>query len=439
MRAQLEPSPEGIDLQLRRYARLLYRDRAWIAGITLLTLCASLAVTALREPEAPTEQAVVSVGSARVLIEPPPSEESSLAIGTTDMPTHAHLLAAHPTAQLVRERLSLEVDPETLLQGLQVTAEAGTRILTVTYSDAPAEETDRIARAFAMAYLSELERENRAELKAEISLLRESVRLLERRRSRSTRGDGPTRTSNLRLIEIQDRLTDAQVDLANLDRGRIIGTGSTAQVSVQPSPAPGDPAAGSSSPAGPPSLTRAGMIGLLLGLLLGASTALARDIMDGRLRTKRRLEQKLSVPVLMWHPDVPTKSDPDFERIFPAIRASLKDSNTLVVTGFAPESALSLTASGISDAAHELGVTVKLVSDPTATEQPDTSSELRLILAPPYLESPIAARLASQGTPLLFVVDGPRTREQDLRMVLEELQHAGIRPIGVFLYYADEY
>lgn len=437
---QSDVKPAPIGPELRRYGRMIYRQRWWVIGTTLVTTAVSLAITAMGGDVAPAivpaiapsptaGATVVAPPNARIFIRPPTELTGQEAI---DIATHAALIDSTDVARSVRDQLDLEVPIDEILEKVSVAPQPPSQIIHIYYQDSDQALAQRVGRSFGASYIQLLEKEDRAILRNRMTLLQRQSRALEARSSDSSAVLG-------RQIALQEQLIAAEIALQSIDRGRIIETEDSSTPVAAPEMGSVDTPASAAISGGPSRLKRNGAAGLLLGLLLGIAVALTRETLDDRLVTQRLVEQTLDIPVLLRYQHIPDPNDPGFTRVFAIVENLMEHRKVLVVTGLAADEVIRDTARAIWEAGRDGGARVTFTEDPTDVMERPLDADLAVIAAPGYMTSPVAARLAAKDVAVLLVIDGRATRAADATKAFDELRLSRATPLGILLYRAEEY
>lgn len=447
-----------LGLELRRYWRMLDRQKWWVVGTTITVLVLTLALTQAQRlgltttetareaaegegvldvfptsTTSPTPETQQKSYSTRIFIEPIAAPELS----SDDIVTHAELLKSRQLAMEVVRNLNLDVDASALLEHLRVDAVSGSHVLTISYEAEDAGDARAITREFARLYLESVEDRQRDKLRRQVELLEQQLQFVESRLATSA-GDVTRAALVGRLIDIQEELMATELEIAAIDRGRLVGPAFTdptpapaqAESEVVPSPSPTPVLV-----APPPSLARSGVLGLFLGALLGIAVGLARELLDDRLRTRRIIEQRLNIPVLLVHPRVPDQNDVGIARAQSILRRML-GSARVVVTGFARSDDIIKTAELLTEADR-----LDSTSQASSSAKSDHSDRfLSFVAAPPLDSSAEALRLSTSSEDrMILVIDGETARTGEVMPVLNQMELGDEPPVGVFLYRGEEY
>jgi receptor protein-tyrosine kinase len=203
----------------------------------------------------------------------------------------------------------------------------------------------RIANTFATEYIEFRRRSDR-------EMIQETTQLVERRLAELSPGEleGPTGRV------LQRRLEELEI-LASLQ------TGNVEQVQVAEPP----------EERSAPKPMRNGLIGVVLGLMLGAGAALLLDRLDRRLRDPEEAAEIFERPILTLIPEAEALAEPDrplpaaVAEAFRMLRANLRYFNvdrevrSVIVTSAQPEDGKSTVAWQLASAAAATGTRVLLI------------------------------------------------------------------------------
>lgn len=271
-------------------ALYVLRQRKWsILGIVAVVAALALVISSRQTP----------IYQARAAVLVTPLEEASGAEPTDpNLATEIELAGSVAVAEVVAERLGLDVRPRDLLSGLSVDSPTDTEIIELSYSHPDPAEARRLAQGFAEGYLEYRRRTATEELVASAEAAEKELAALEER-----------------LDELEDEL--AQIDDADPRRSNLESEASLVQglilqrqldqLALRDRVSVGDvvePAALPSTPTSPNHVVNAGF-GLAAGLALGIGLAFMRDRLSGRLRTDDEVEAHLGASVLGTIPRVP--------------------------------------------------------------------------------------------------------------------------------------
>jgi succinoglycan biosynthesis transport protein ExoP len=350
---------------------VLYRHLTtyrWSIGIVTAVAAASALFFSYRA--APVYEA-----DASVLVEPivPASEQAAVPPGP-NLATEARLASSIPVAERVVSRLGLTESPTELLEHLTVEPVPQTEILLFRYEHGDASGAVRRAEAFAQQYLRSRESQVARDVSIAVEALEENIAAIERELVRLSEQISETPDRSLRSIlrSRADLLNTLLVD-KRLDALRLQGDLQTGRI-VEPAATPTEPVR--------PDHRVNTLLGVVLGLLLGAGQAMLRGRLNRRIWSVEELESVTGGPLLgaipparIWarrRRGVPLISDPRTPRhIVEAFRflrenvaAALpaEGGTVLLVTSAQPGEGKSLIAANLAVAHARAGKRVILVS-----------------------------------------------------------------------------
>jgi len=277
---------------LRLYISVLRRRKWSIALVTLVVVGAAMAYTLRQTP--------LYTSEARVLVAPigPGATLASLNMSTEQALVHSAAVAA-----VVEEDLGLSQSGG-LLSGLGVSVEANTQILDINYTSPIPPTAQRIAQAFATAYLKfrqqqavEQVQSQEAGIQAQIDSTQSELAQVD---AEIRQAKGPIKKSQLsaqhdsliaQLGALHQQLESLQATVASQAGGQV----------VQPAPLPASPSS--------PQKVRNGILALFVGLALGTGVAFLRERLDDRLRGSEDLEASVQAPILAVVPMAPDWKD----------------------------------------------------------------------------------------------------------------------------------
>ena len=211
-----------------------------------------------------------------------------------EVATQAEVVVSDVVANRVIDNLGLDETTDSLIESVTVAGVEDKRILMITASRPNAEEAAAVANAFAEEYVAlrtdRATRTREAVSEAYIGQLSEiKLELTDLRRQ--VRGVGPNRRAQLRVEvdSLQARQAELQAALLTAeDPAAALSTGGEVLQSAE-------------TPKGPsePKPIRAGLLGLVVGLILGTLWAYLRDRSDDGIRNGQRLSSAvMNAPVL---------------------------------------------------------------------------------------------------------------------------------------------
>jgi polysaccharide biosynthesis transport protein len=350
------PQDEG-RAPIREYLSIL-RLRKWsILLVTLLVLGAALLFSSQQDP--------VYSSEARFLVKPV-SISGDQTTPSLNMETERQLAASTEVAERVIDKLELEQPPKALLNNLIVEVVPGTEILSLTYEAADAQETARLANAFANGYgkfrrdqvLEELTAAIE-ELEEDIAQVEEDLQTAQEDLNKTAEGSAERNQVEAQVATQQARLTGLVADQEELKEPQDVQVGQVIQNAILPL----EPVS--------PDHVRNGLLGLVVGFLLGIGLAFLRERLDDRLRGRMDLEDHIGAPVLA---------------VVPRVATWKRRGETPLVTINEPRSATSeafrTLRTSLLFAASQRDARVVMVTSPHAGEgKTATAANLALVLA----------------------------------------------------------
>lgn len=287
---QQESTQSTSTVDLRAFAAILLHHKWLIAAVTGLVLGSILLVSL---QETPTYTSVTEV-----LVRP---IASSGQLGPqVNLDTERALVESIAVADLVVEAMDLGESAEATLEGLAVSVEPNTEILSIAYSDPDPLRAQRLSQAFAEGYLSFRRSRSLDQLQSEIVAVDDRIVATEAEIADVRAEIGALSQSSERdaLFATRDsliaRLGVLQLQLEELRSAAAIQT--AGGEIVTPANLPSSPSS--------PNPVRNGAVGLLIGLALGVGLAFLRERLDDRLRGREDLEEHVGAPVLATVPRV---------------------------------------------------------------------------------------------------------------------------------------
>lgn len=277
MDAASPPSSAIPVVDLREYLVILRRRWFTLILVTAMVVAATILYSVRQTPQYRS--------TAQVLVEA--VDLSPAQQGGSDAPnmeTEQRLLRSTSVARLALERLGDGSSVDEVTRRLSVDVPPETEILVVAYTDPDSERARDAAAAFAEAYLDFRRQRVTDALEAAAEPLQEQIAALDARlqalNQQIAQADDPAELAPLQTEAnalvgqtalLQQRLSDLTTP-ENLQVGDIV-----------------DPATLPASPSSPQT-TRNALLGLVIGLLLGAGIAVVRERLDDRLRGTGDLE-----------------------------------------------------------------------------------------------------------------------------------------------------
>ncbi|MGH2662866.1 MAG: polysaccharide biosynthesis tyrosine autokinase [Actinomycetota bacterium] len=291
MREATQPSGEDTSPSLRTYLAILRVRRRWVIGATVLGVAASLLYSFLQTP--------MYEAQAKVLVRPVTLSPAELTAPVPpNLETERGLAASVTVADRVVDELQLSESPHDLVASLQVDVVTGSDFLSIRYEHTDPVEAQRLAQAFAEAYLdfrrdqaidSVLAASGTIEQRIQKlngKVIRLNRRLLDLRgRSDGTTLEARKNTAIGQIAVLEQQLSELVVP-ENLQVGQVI-----------------EPASVSASPTSP-DYPRNVALALFAGLATGIALAFIRERLDDRLRNREDFESHAGTPVLAVVPKV---------------------------------------------------------------------------------------------------------------------------------------
>jgi len=277
---------------VRDLLRLLARRRWTILAVTLLATALAAAYSFSRTP--------LYTAKATVLVRPVLTSPLEGRGDQVNMPTELELVTSSAVAQLAAELMGGGVPGQALLPHVSVRNPAGTEILEISFSDPDPGRAREGAQAFTDAYLRFRSEQAAEAIQRYVTRLRTEIADL----------DAQISSINEQLASVPQGSTQWRTlsdQRSQLDASRLALQGQLVSVSalstdpgqvVQPAQRPTAP----SSPDHPVNLA----LGLLAGLVGGATLAYARERLSDRIAEPAVLERYLGAPTLGLIPRTPT-------------------------------------------------------------------------------------------------------------------------------------
>jgi len=277
---------------VRDLLRLLARRRWTILAVTLLATALAAAYSFSRTP--------LYTAKATVLVRPVLTSPLEGRGDQVNMPTELELVTSSAVAQLAAELMGGGVPGQALLPHVSVRNPAGTEILEISFSDPDPGRAREGAQAFTDAYLRFRSEQAAEAIQRYVTRLRTEIADL----------DAQISSINEQLASVPQGSTQRRTlsdQRSQLDASRLALQGQLVSVSalstdpgqvVQPAQRPTAP----SSPDHPVNLA----LGLLAGLVGGATLAYARERLSDRIAEPAVLERYLGAPTLGLIPRTPT-------------------------------------------------------------------------------------------------------------------------------------
>jgi capsular exopolysaccharide synthesis family protein len=283
-RSMDETVPEGT-VDLHAFLATIIRRKWLVLGVAQIAIVLAALYSFNRTP--------IYTAQADVLVRPVltnPLEGNPLE--QISLQTEIRIVTSSAVAELVRRTMGPDYTAEELLGGVSVSAPQETQILEISFSDPSARQAERAAQAFAEAYLEfksgqaiESISRQTSSLQKQIDLLNEEISLINLdiaslpRRSAAW-ADAVDRRSAIATTRLSLQNQLATLSTLSVDPGQVI----------QPALLPSSP----SSPKHRLDL----LLGLFIGLVVGAGLASVMERSRDRIENHGVLEQILEAPVL---------------------------------------------------------------------------------------------------------------------------------------------
>lgn len=290
------------------YARLLRRRWLLIAVPVIGSIVVSLGL-AIRET--PTYSA-----SAEILVEP---RNADAVFGTQVASLSQRAIATElrvVEGQRVREQVRTDLGSESLPPPISARANGSADTLTVTLTSTDPASAERLANAYAQAYVDVRRQQAVDQLLAASSEVRSAIEELDRQIARLDQDD-PERTELIvQAAGFRTTLDQIEVDAALRSGGATI---------IRSADRPTEPI----SPRPVRSMSIAGLVGLVIGITI----AFAVDLFDDRVRSEDDLERASRQAVLARVPKMPTgdgrplaltRPDHPAAEVFRSLRTSIQ-------------------------------------------------------------------------------------------------------------------
>jgi capsular exopolysaccharide synthesis family protein len=269
----------GAGPTLRSYTRLVRRRKWWVAGLALLGLAASLALS-LTQPKQYSATAQILVQSATG---PTSLSTAPQQVTPTEVQTMLQLVTSASVLNAVRRQLGGA-------PAVQASEVAQTDVINITAIAAGPATAARIANVYARQFVTSQQSvavknatNAETELRAQIHSTAQEIKTL--------RG---TRNSASELTAMVNQEAVLRVQLSQVEVSGAAATEALALVT------PAEPPAAPSSP----KPTQDALLGLVAGLILGLAVAFLRDSLDDAVTSKEAAESLVNAPVLAAVPMV---------------------------------------------------------------------------------------------------------------------------------------
>jgi capsular exopolysaccharide synthesis family protein len=244
-------------------------------------------------------QTAVYASTAKVLVKPISASQLVAGNVIVNLDTESGLVTSPAVAKIAAETLAGNEAVYQLISHVSVSAPANTQFLEITFTDPSLQRAQQGAQAFAQAYIDFRKRQALDAYSTAAQGYQRQIQELEAELSAKQSALVSAVTGSQTAASLQTEIDSLNSRIAVLQ----------AQISplLAPSVDPGDIVAPAELPTSPasPNLLRDGLLGLILGLALGAFVAFLRERFDERLAGREDFEEKLGAPVLAIVPRVP--------------------------------------------------------------------------------------------------------------------------------------
>jgi len=271
----------GAGPTLRSYTRLVRRRKWWVAGLALLGLAASLAISLTQAKQySATAQILVQSATGPTSLSAAPQQ-----VTPTEVQTMLQLVTSASVVALVRKELG-SAPP------VQASEVAQTNVINITAIAAAPARAARVANVYAKQFVASqqgvaLRDATSAEtnLKSQIKTTGQEIKAL-----RQTKGAAAA-------SEVTAMVNQQAVLRVQLSQVEVSGAAATEALALV---TPAQPPAAPSSP----KPVQDALLGLVAGLILGLAVAFLRDSLDDAIASKEAAEHLANAPVLAAVPMV---------------------------------------------------------------------------------------------------------------------------------------
>ena len=262
--------------ELREYFRVLWVRKWTLLLVVALVIGAMLFLSVRQTPLYESE--------AKVLVPPPAQSVGStggIEFGKSEPEVEAEVATSEPVGQAVIDSLKLQTTPQDLLDRVDVTPLKNTSSVLMFGARSPSpEQAQAIAHEFAVQYLQYRRDQYAAGFRTELASVNSQLQSV---------------TKRLASAKPEERFTLADEKATLAQRRSQIVT-----AIEQTKTTGGDILTDAGLPKNPfqPDHVRAGIVGLIVGILLGIGAAFLKDYVDDRLRGTEDVERQVAAPVL---------------------------------------------------------------------------------------------------------------------------------------------
>jgi uncharacterized protein involved in exopolysaccharide biosynthesis len=248
----------------------------WVViGVALAVIVVTLALSLTRSPTYSSQ--------ARVLVKPiaPTSDVASIFLYPVNIASEQAIASSIGIASQVKRNLGLQQSATSLLDGLRVSTENQSLVLDFDYTDTSAAQAQKLAAAFASAYMANRAQQATTQAQKSAATLTAQMRILD--------SEIAAITTQMRAAAPRDMVgLTTRLETLATQRGmmqqQVFQLQQTEKANATPSQliAPADLPAGKS---GRQHLTQA-LLGLVIGLALGVGVAYVMETAEGRRRVR---------------------------------------------------------------------------------------------------------------------------------------------------------
>jgi capsular exopolysaccharide synthesis family protein len=272
-------------------ALAVLRRRKWSLILVTALVVGSIMAFSFR-------QTAVYASTAKVLVKPISASQLVAGNVIVNLDTESGLVTSPAVAKIAAETLAGNETVYQLISHVSVSAPVDTQFLDITFTDPSPQRAQDGAQAFAEAYIDFRKRQALDAFSTAAQGYQRQIQELEAELSAKQSSLESAVAGSQTAASLQ-----SEIDSLN---GRIAVLQAQISPLLAPSVDPGDIVAPAELPTSPasPNLLRDGVLGLILGLALGALVAFLRERFDQRLAGREDFEEKLGAPVLAIVPRV---------------------------------------------------------------------------------------------------------------------------------------
>jgi succinoglycan biosynthesis transport protein ExoP len=267
------PSSHEVVTGVRRYLPT-------IAAIAAVATIAAILASFLQSPR--------FTSSASVVLE---STDSSAPSVKVNMATEKQVASSTTVADAVIRQLGLGGTPEDLLSNLSLNVPVDTEVLVFSYTWTDAREAQHRAQAFADAYLTHRRQQLLESIAALNEVIQERIHALEAQlRTLTARLSSESDLSKRSALQVSTNAILSQISIQEQRLASGVGGLSTSGRQLEAASFP-------TSPSMPRPVVNA-LLGLFVGIVLGALAAVGRASLTPRIHTKEDVERGVGAPLL---------------------------------------------------------------------------------------------------------------------------------------------